>query len=152
MIESDLSPGVRKNHYGGPIDLRNVLFRQVGGNTEATVSEATYEQSIANGQVAAADITYLALNSAVQVGAIVEYDITRKTDTASSEKRTNGKLRIVYRIQAGTWHLEDEHSFDSDDGVLFSINSAGQVQYTSDTIAGDNYVGKIRWKARYFDE
>jgi hypothetical protein len=152
MIDSDLSPGFRKNHYRGSIDLGNILFRQVGGNSEATVEEnLNYEQSIANGQVSAADITYLALNKDVHVAAVVEYDITRKTDSASSEKRTNGKLRIVYRVQAGTWHLEDEHSFDSDDGVEFSITSAGQVQYTSDTISGDNYVGTIRWKARYFD-
>lgn len=102
--------------------------------------------AVANNQVTAADVTGALFSSADSRSARMRYDIKRKTDTASSEVRAVGELVLAYRDETSSWEILGE-MFDGDaHGVTFSVTAAGQVQYTSSSIAGANYVGQMRFR------
>jgi hypothetical protein len=109
--------------------------------------------TIANNQSGAASVTGLLFSSASYRSAEVDYEISRKTDTASSEVRCIGKMKLVYRAESSSWEIIGD-SFDGDDiagvacGVTFTVTAAGQVQYESSNIAGSNYAGTIKFRAR----
>ncbi len=107
---------------------------------------ASFKQVIANNQVSAANITGLVFDKTAYYGARVAFQINRKTDTAASESVFSGELWCQYSAQDDSWKIVmDAKGEDADStGMVFSITSAGQVQYTSDSIAGSNYVGHIR--------
>lgn len=126
--------------------IRSALISAFGagaiGETEFTV---------ANNQGAAANVTGLSVSSASYRGAIVEYDVTRKTDTASSEVRCVGTMFLQYRAESSAWEICGTSENGDDVGVTFSITSGGQVQYTSTNISGSNYAGKMNFRVRSFD-
>jgi len=102
---------------------------------------------IANNQVAAADITGLVFDKTVHYGALIPYQINRMTDTALSERVYSGEIYCQYSAQDNAWKVTDTAFGEDADsaGVVFSITAAGQLQYTSDSIAGTTYVGNIRY-------
>ena len=117
-----------------------------------TVSTATTQTTftIANNQASPANVTGLSFSSASHRGAIVEYDITRKTATASSEVRAIGSLILVYRTETSSWSMEEQSNHD-DVGVTFTVTAGGQVQYTSTNISGSSYVGTMNFFSRVFN-
>jgi hypothetical protein len=91
--------------------------------------------NFSNNQVAPADVTGLSFPTASVVGVTIDYVITRDNGTKITEK---GNL---YAYQGETnWHLAQGNvlsdSPTGDVGILFSITSDGQVQYTSTNYAG----------------
>lgn len=104
--------------------------------------------TIANNQGSPTSITGFLFDSSDYRSAHVFVEVRRKTDT--NEKKSIGFIRALYRENSSTWELIDELGGD-DDGVIFSITAGGQVQYTSDSLAGSNYVGEIRFKALVMD-
>lgn len=102
--------------------------------------------TIANNQVAAANVTGLLFSSAANLAANIEVSIRRKTATALSEVVATGFLSVTYREQSSLWEVTPILNGD-DTGVTFSITAGGQVQYTSTNIAGTSYVGKMSFKA-----
>lgn len=116
------------------------LRRVVGAEEGLECMEAT----IANNQVAAADVTGLVLDSTQYRSVKVYFEIHRKTD--SNEALANGFLTAISR-DSGGWDITTGGSYDGDaTGVSFSITPAGQVQYTSDNMAGANYSGTITFR------
>lgn len=107
--------------------------------------------TVANNQVAAADVTGLLFSSAVSRSAVASYDVRRKTDTGSSEVRATGTLVLGYRLQTAAWEILGQDEYGDAHGVTFTVTSAGQVQYTSTSIAGSNYVGQLKFKAEAFN-
>jgi hypothetical protein len=103
--------------------------------------------TIANGQGAASNVTGLVFSSSSYKCAHIYAQVRRKT--ATNEVISSGRLIAIYRDLTSTWELLDELSGD-DDGVVFSITSAGQIQYTSDTVSGSSYVGTMKFKAITF--
>ena len=106
----------------------------------------TTEQSIANNQVSAANITSLSFSSSSYRGAVIEYDMRRFTD--SSERRAVGELAVIYNTTSAIWAIvkDTQHNEGTDHGVAFTITAGGQVQYTSDNQAGTSYAGSMKWK------
>lgn len=105
--------------------------------------------SLLNNQVSAANISGLSFDPASVRGAIVEYYINRSTD--SSNYAEFGQLFLVYNPIAASWseaRFKAGSSGPTISGVQLSITSGGQVQYTSDSIAGANYSGSIKFRAR----
>lgn len=99
--------------------------------------------SIANNQVAAADVTGLLFTTAVRhVWVLVS--AYRRTD--SNEKATLGILHIQYKTDGTTWSIEPESNFDTfvGAGLTFSI-VAGQVKYVSSNLAGANYASELQF-------
>lgn len=131
--------------------LRTWLIYFFGGGA---IPETQF--TVANNQGVAADVTGLVFTAASYRSAEVEYELSRKTDTASSEVRAIGRLRLAYRAEGTAWAIlgEEYHGDEIDGlpaGVTFSITSAGQVQYTSTNISGSNYVGTLKFRARTFN-
>jgi hypothetical protein len=109
------------------------------------MQETTF--TIANNTAVAANVTGLVFSSASYKSAVIYCEVRRKTST--NELISNGMLRVYYRDLTSTWELLDELGGD-DDGVVFSITSAGQVQYTSSNVSGTSYTGKLTFKAITF--
>lgn len=103
--------------------------------------------TVANGQAVAANVTSLLFSSSSVKSAVIWGTVRRKT--ASNEVVSVGVLKVIYRAATSTWELTDELGGD-DDGVTFTITSAGQVQYTSNTVSGSSYVGTFTFKAVVF--
>ena len=103
--------------------------------------------TLANNQSAAANVTGLVMSSTSYKSAHIYAEVRRKT--ATTEVISNGRLIIQYRDLTTSWELLDELSGD-DDGVVFTVNSSGQVQYTSDNMSGGSYTGTIKFRAITF--
>lgn len=88
------------------------------------------------------DVTGLVFDSASVHLAKVEIGIRRRND--SSELMCLGQLTAVYKQDAAAWAIEYEFTGD-DTGVTFSITGAGQVQYTSTSLAGSGYFGQVKY-------
>ena len=89
-----------------------------------TISEAT----LADNTSSATNVTGLAFSQSVVRGARVDYTLYRNAGSVKAEK---GVLEIAY--DGTSWYLARESTGDT--GITFSVNSSGQVQYTS-TSAG----------------
>lgn len=103
--------------------------------------------TVANNQSSAANVTGLVFDKNSYKSAYIMATVRRKTN--SNEAVSVGRLIAIYKDASSTWELIDELGGD-DDGVTFSITAAGQVQYTSDNMAGTGYTGTMRFKALTF--
>lgn len=88
-------------------------------------------------------MTDLVFDKTITKSARVLFDIFRKTDTANFTEV--GEMFLVYNPEDDDWDISINSSFD-DAGVIFTVTSAGQVQYTSDSIAGGSYEGTLKLK------
>jgi len=98
---------------------------------------------IANNETGPTDITGLVFDKALVKSARITVDIFRSTDSANFTEI--GHLWVVYNPTDDDW----DYSLDTrlDDAVVtFSVIAAGQVQYSSDLIAGGSYVGTLKMK------
>lgn len=87
------------------------------------------------------DITGLVFDKTVFKGAQIDFDLYRQTD--SSNKWESGTLFVTHDPVADLWRITLTSNFD-DCGVTFAISATGQISYSSDSLAGANYEGKIR--------
>lgn len=110
-----------------------------GAGSPGDIAETSF--SIANNQASPANVTGLAFSNAVvrgfEVLATVEIDATADLYETFA----------LYGIQKGaSWDMSQE-SVGDDSGIVFSINSSGQIQYISQNYAG--FVsGAIKFRAR----
>lgn len=103
------------------------------------------EATIANNQVAAANVTGLSLDSSSYKSVKIFFELRRKTDT--TELVSNGYLTAIYKDSTAAWDITGEGTIDGDDdGVSFSMSGAN-VQYTSSNMSGGNYTGTMRIKS-----
>lgn len=93
--------------------------------------------AFANGQGSAANVTGLSVSSASLKMAEVTFHVHRKT--ATNEVRCTTKLYLLYKELTSTWVIGEQVNFGDDPGIVFTITAGGQVQYTSDTLAGSGY-------------
>lgn len=100
--------------------------------------------SIANNQSSAVNVAGLAFNIANVKSAVIEYYIARSTSLSNLNEQ--GTISIIYRPSSTDWEMQRESLNDA--GLLFSITSAGQLQYTSSNLSGTSYQGKIKFRAR----
>jgi hypothetical protein len=94
-------------------------------------------------------ITALSFPTSVVRSVIIRYSIFRKTDTALSEEVEAGTMTLAYDSVSNSWSLERDFTGNTDGkGVTFSVDSVGQMYYTSTSIAGSNYSGKLSFAAQ----
>lgn len=101
---------------------------------------------------AATDVVGLLFDKTLYTSALVNLELRRKTD--SNEAVAVGTLALIYRTGIDEWEVVPALNGDGGDdgaGVIFSVTSAGQVQYSSDNMAGTNYVGTFKFKAISFN-
>lgn len=105
----------------------------------AAINE-TNDFVINNNQSATQDLTGFVVDFNVIENAVYYYKIFRKTD--SLVKKESGFLVLNYDPEAADWDCEYQ-TITGSAGTEFFIN-AGQVQYTSDNMAGANYQGELK--------
>lgn len=103
----------------------------------------TTTSTIGNGSVNQ-DVQFLVFSGSIVRAANVTYVIERKTDADS--KIESGTLYLNYNQVTGVWSLAQAKQEDAE--VSFSINSEGQVKYSSSTMTGDNHEGSITFQAK----
>lgn len=110
-----------------------------GAGSAGDIAETSF--TIANNQAAPANVTGLAFNNAVVRG--FEVLVTAEIDATADLYETFA----LYGVQkASGWDMTQEAVGDNS-GIIFSINSSGQVQYISQNYAG--FVsGKLKFRAR----
>jgi hypothetical protein len=77
-----------------------------------------------------------------------EYIIIRRTDSPSNNLVESGT--ITGNFDGTGWTITRRQQGDAE--VEFSITAGGQVQYTSTNVTGTNYVGRISFKAKVFNQ
>lgn len=123
-------------------DIRTALMNAFGNGI---VEETQF--TIADNVAAYADVTGLLFDSDEVRSVKIEYSIYR-TNGTSIERREMGTLTLTYKPVAGAWTYArvtdtEDDALNIDDGLI--CNSAGQVQYKSDSV-GATYVGKMKYK------
>ena len=96
--------------------------------------------TIANG-TGPANVTPLLFNKATVKAARVLFDLHRQTTLGGYDEI--GELWITYDPVADDWEIQSQ-SFNDDADVTFTIDSSGQVQYTSSSLGGSSYSGTMR--------
>lgn len=132
--------GVGENAYIWelPLKLRRVL---------GFVSEDIQVINILNNQAAAVNLTGVVFDATKYSAAKITAELRRKT--ATQEVACIATINIIYNALAATWGIDSQ--FDGDAcGVVFSINNAGQIKYTSDDLTGSGYIGTFKPKESTF--
>jgi hypothetical protein len=122
--------------YEFDIQLRRVV--------DAAVREGVIDMEIANNQAAAADVSALALDSASYRAVEVFFEVWRKT--ASSERLATGSFKCFYKDSTEEWEMVPGSYEGDETGVTFTVTVAGQVQYTSDNMAGTGYESRALFR------
>ncbi len=127
------------------------LLRTAGVAIEAFLGAAFLGETqvtIANNQVAAADVTGLLFSGAAVRSFCADYQIYRNTTAGgATELSERGFLLGVFSTVASTWEITSGPAV-GDAGVTFTITAAGQVQYTSTNITGTAATSKMKFQAR----
>ncbi len=106
--------------------------------------------SVGNGQTGQ-PVTGLAFNTGAVRSAEVSYSVRRVTDSSASGNIEAGTMTAVYDDNGGSgskWFLAVGNIAGPGAGITFTISDAGQVLYTSTSIAGANYDGEMRFRAK----
>ena len=148
---SDEDTGALKTTGGAGIKLD----LNVGGNTglkgdvaidgTATLQgdfiQKQFSQSILNGQAVPEDVVGVAFDKLSTHSSEILYDLFRMTD--SEKEKEMGRIYVIYDEDLDDWFIESISLFDNS-GVVFEIDSLGQVSYTSSSMAGANYISTLR--------
>jgi hypothetical protein len=132
--------------WGG--DMTDIILAlvEVANSTSGSDDILMTSFNVANNQSSAANITGLLFDTATIRSAIVSYSIYRSTNSA--EYSECGNIYVTYNSIAGSWDIAQTCVGSS--GVTMSITSAGQIQYTTDSMAGTGYSGKLKFLAKTF--
>jgi len=105
--------------------------------------------TINNNTTVSTSVTGLLFDPSSVRSAIVEYTVYRRTDASPSGFSEHGELVLLYDNDAPSDKWKITRQANSDSGVEFDINqSTGQITYTSSDIAGANYSGIMKFRAR----
>lgn len=102
--------------------------------------------TIANNTSSVANVTGLSFDTSTVRSAIAQYSIYRNSST--TETSECGQIYATYKSVAGTWEIAQSYTGSS--GVVFSITSAGQIQYTSTNFSGISYTGTMKFTGKSF--
>ena len=124
------------------------VVREPSTNKKASETQISVPTSTSGQE----DITDLIadLNQFRQVS--LDYQIRRKTDTASSGVVNAGTLHIFLNPETNLWDFSDDRNGNDDVLVDFNVVAAtGQVQWDVTAIAGANPIGSFTFTKRTLD-
>jgi hypothetical protein len=90
------------------------------------------------------NINGLSFSTSTVRAAFIEYSVYRDA-TAVTGIAEAGKIIVVYNTDVGAWSISEDHIGDA--SITFSIDSAGQVQFTTTALGTTPHTGKISFKA-----
>ncbi len=124
-----------------------VTLENAAGLTTGAGGIAETAFTFANNQVAAANVTLCVFDSTVSKDAYIEVAVRRITTTTAV--RCMVFLHVFYDTLLAQWVFGNKEEVGRDaSGLTFSITTAGQLQYTSDTTSGSTYNGASKFRAR----
>jgi len=140
-VEGD-SPPWGEEATDWAIAVTNVL-ESVNGSQDILSTIA----NIANNQTSPTPVVGLAFNPTAVYGAIVTYAVYRVTTGGGAEEEVEvGFMYISYKPTAAVWDIAVAGGNNAD--VNFTMNSGGQVLYTSSNMTGSGYSGTITFSAK----
>jgi len=92
-------------------------------------------------------ITNLAFSTAVVRSAVITYNTYRNTSGGSVYEA--GDITVVYNVNNPTnnkWEISQERTGNAD--ISFSITDAGQVEFSTTTLAGTGHTGQLAFSAK----
>lgn len=134
-FEPKMITAVGENTYIYEVDL--TMRRLV----DDAIAEGYMQQDILNNQAVPLDITDLILDPDSYRSVRIFFEIFRKTSL--SEIVANGSFVCTYKETTDSWDIAPGTYEGDAHGVTFSVTAAGQVQYTSDNMAGTSYEGNL---------
>jgi hypothetical protein len=143
VILGDLTRQIRQNRASGNYEVSSDGATWTG---VALDSINLQKFTLANNQVAAANVTGLLFDSTKVISGRADIDILRRTDTQWVRHR--GHLDVWYQPETATWDCLYTGAGSGDPGIDFTITAAGQVQYASTNLTGANYAATLRFRAR----
>lgn len=120
--------------YHNGVEFKNISFQSIG-ETQA---------DILNLEGGPTDVVGFLLDNTKFESSHYAYTLYRRT--GSAEKRQEGIIKLQFKPDGATYGIARAADFDNDLGVVLTITGAGQVQYSSDDLAGAAYDGYIRFK------
>ena len=117
----------------------------------ATGDIAPTSAAILNDQSAPHDVLGLQFESSTIRGAIVDYSVYRTSGSGDSfiEVVETGSMFLANKSGAGEWVTSVLGSESAN--IVFTTDTDGQVQYTTDAMDDTEYTGTIRFRARAID-
>lgn len=73
--------------------------------------------------------------------------ISVRRTTATTDIYSEVELWLTYKASTASWQISDVIRHGDDDGITWSITSAGQVQYVSSSMTGGSYSGVSSFSA-----
>lgn len=119
-----------------------------GANVKHLIGD-TDEQSatISNNQSVAADVSGMLVDKTKFSRAIIH--VAGRIRTDSAEYDGEGVLHLRHALDADSWSVDynlwGDRLSNKWLGLVFTVTSAGQVQYTSENVAGSNYAGVLKF-------
>jgi len=108
---------------------------------------AESQMTIVNNQSSAANVTGLVFDKTQVGAAFIDYFIVRKTSTENLTEA--GVMTATYDDSIAGWILSvGPVAANNDSGVILTITTTGQIQYTSTNLTGTPVTSKMKFKAR----
>lgn len=126
----------------GGTDLQTYTMDDLATAINGGVLFAEKSQSIGNGASSTA-LTSAVIDKASYRSARFDYCVERRTSTQGI--RAQGSIIIEYDAYSSTWLITDIN-YTNGHGLTFTVNSSGQVAFSSDTMSGSSYTGTITWR------
>jgi hypothetical protein len=102
---------------------------------------------VANNQSSVTNVVGLVFDPTVVRGVIIEYNVYRvTTGIGATEAVETGTIHAGYKSLAASWEFSQAGMGGA--GIVFSILSTGQFQYTTTNFSGSSYSGVIKFRAR----
>lgn len=128
-------------------DTRNQLLAAIKELIKRGGAAAAINQTIANNQSSAADVTGFGVFLTTEILAI-EFFFRIQRSTDSSNMVESGRCYLTWNSIEEEWEVSVS-SVHGDAGVVFEVNPTGEddeyeLQYTSDNLAGSSYAGNLK--------
>ena len=104
--------------------------------------------AIANNQTTPANIPGFSFTTSEVQAIDCDFFVARSTVSPAQSLTESGKITGNYNGTA--WSISIVSTGDAE--VNFSITPSGQIQYTSNDLAGSGYVGEIRFRAKVINQ
>lgn len=130
----EYTPSTPANWTTVPDDVKEALDELAGKNLP---SEQTY--NILNNQTNTS--LGLSFNSTVKQYFLLNYAVIRSV--TGTELVESGTLRAIYKSSASTWFISNDYTGPGA-GITFSMDSSGNVLYSTTNLAGLSYTGIMK--------
>lgn len=146
--EYDLSQQGDSPPWGDDQEALLQALVDIANNTQGTGDILTTTATLSNNVASPTNVTSLSFDTSLIRGAIINYSISRSTNT--TEETETGIIMLAYKSSTSLWTIAQTCTGRS--GITLSITSAGQIQYISTNLGGTSYTGKIKFNAKSFTQ